>query len=625
MKTLRFITHLALITSMVILLCFDYSSAQNSFPTPTGPVELDQTGAGAGSGGEIRLLELNANGSNYVGWKAPDNIPANVLWTLPEEDGGNGNVLSTNGSGILSFVKRVNTDLSNLKAVTAINSSLVPGVNNSLDLGSTSFAWRNAYFLGSVGIGTTSPDNDLHVLKASAGVVTGNSNAPLVVENSTSCYINLLAPDANERGILFGDPVNSADGGIIYSNASAVNGFQFRTGGNATRMTITSAGDVGIETNTPGTKLHILGGTDASFTTNGFLELGPTTGLNVIFDDNEIMARDAGVSSTLFLQNSGGDLSVSAGALLVTGSTNIVSTLTNMVVGGTLDVQGASVFFGSIEAISDGGADLIISSSDFATDVDGANSVGTSTNTWFDVWATDATINTSDARLKENIADLGYGLPEIMQMRPVSYTWLQHPDAGTKLGFLAQEVQSILPEAVRDWEYTTDEQTGKTVKTPSAKLGMQYDAIIPVLVKAIQEQNAIVAEKDSKIDNQQQQLSQLTDRIASLEAVISHPGSTDGTARFSMSSENAKPVLGQNIPNPFDNSTLIPFRLPKNCKDASLRITETTTGSILRVIPLVCGETQISIEAGQLASGNYTYSLYVDGNLIDTKQMVLTK
>jgi hypothetical protein len=120
-------------------------------------------------------------------------------------------------------------------------------------------------------------------------------------------------------------------------------------------------------------------------------------------------------------------------------------------------------------------------------------------------------------------------------------------------------------------------------------------------------------------------MEQLSDRLAALESKAVSPVSTDGTERFSMTTENEKPVLGQNIPNPFDNSTLIPFRLPNDCKDASLRITETTTGRILRVIPLVCGETQISIDAAQLASGTYTYSLYADGKLIDTKRMELLK
>src|ERR1700733_5280630 len=57
---------------------------------------------------------------------------------------------------------------------------------------------------GFVGIGTASPENTLHVFKGSAGAVTGYVNAPLIVENSTSSYINILAPDIDETGILFG-------------------------------------------------------------------------------------------------------------------------------------------------------------------------------------------------------------------------------------------------------------------------------------------------------------------------------------------------------------------------------------------------------------------------------------
>src|SRR5215216_2481838 len=62
---------------------------------------------------------------------------------------------------------------------------------------------------GKVGIGTVTPDANLHIFRGSAGIISGFSNAPLVVENSTDNYINLLAPDASETGILFGKPQSS--------------------------------------------------------------------------------------------------------------------------------------------------------------------------------------------------------------------------------------------------------------------------------------------------------------------------------------------------------------------------------------------------------------------------------
>ena len=51
--------------------------------------------------GEVRIADLD--GSNYVGFKSPDTVSTNKIWTLPATDGSNGQVLSTNGTGALSW------------------------------------------------------------------------------------------------------------------------------------------------------------------------------------------------------------------------------------------------------------------------------------------------------------------------------------------------------------------------------------------------------------------------------------------------------------------------------------------------------------------------------------------
>ncbi len=61
-------------------------------------------GNGSTSGGTLKILEDTDNGSNFVGLKAPDTIASNFTLTLPTADGTNGQVLGTNGSGVLSFV-----------------------------------------------------------------------------------------------------------------------------------------------------------------------------------------------------------------------------------------------------------------------------------------------------------------------------------------------------------------------------------------------------------------------------------------------------------------------------------------------------------------------------------------
>ena len=114
---------------------------------------------------------------------------------------------------------------------------------------------------GNVGIGTTVPTNQLHVYEGSAGAITAITDAPLVVENAGRTYINLLSPDADEQGILFGNPGDGhAAGGVIYNNSVTPDGLQLRTNGNVTQMAITSAGNVGIGTTTPAAKLDVAGG-----------------------------------------------------------------------------------------------------------------------------------------------------------------------------------------------------------------------------------------------------------------------------------------------------------------------------------------------------------------------------
>jgi hypothetical protein len=65
-------------------------------------VALQAFGTGAGNTGELRFHDLAAGGSFYVGFKAPDTVAANRIWTLPANDVPTG-VLQTDGSGVLSW------------------------------------------------------------------------------------------------------------------------------------------------------------------------------------------------------------------------------------------------------------------------------------------------------------------------------------------------------------------------------------------------------------------------------------------------------------------------------------------------------------------------------------------
>ncbi len=85
-------------------------------------------------------------------------------------------------------------------------------------------------------------------------------------------------------------------------------------------------GNVGIGTTVPDVKLHVNGGTDASPTSGGYIVSGSVTASNIAMDDNEIMARNNGATSTLYLNNSGGNVAMCNGGGSVTIGTTTPAT-----------------------------------------------------------------------------------------------------------------------------------------------------------------------------------------------------------------------------------------------------------------------------------------------------------
>jgi hypothetical protein len=78
------------------------------------------------TGAVIRLGEATANGTNYVGIQAPASLAANVTYTLPTADGTSGQLLSTNGSGVLTWNTKKLTQITG-KTVATGAWSLVSG------------------------------------------------------------------------------------------------------------------------------------------------------------------------------------------------------------------------------------------------------------------------------------------------------------------------------------------------------------------------------------------------------------------------------------------------------------------------------------------------------------------
>jgi Chaperone of endosialidase/YadA head domain repeat (2 copies) len=147
---------------------------------------------------------------------------------------------------------------------------------------------------------------------------------------------------------------------------------------------------------------------------------------------------------------------------------------------------------------------LAIGALDFFPVSDNFTYLGRATNRWVAVYAVNGTIQTSDRRLKKDINNIKYGLNTIMELRPVSYKW-KKGNQNLNLGLIAQEVQKLIPEVV-----DVGNDKDKT-------LGMKYTELIPVLIKAIQEQQKIIEQQETK----NQQLSvELTTQNKNLEKRI---------------------------------------------------------------------------------------------------------
>jgi hypothetical protein len=107
------------------------------------------------------------------------------------------------------------------------------------------------------------------------------------------------------------------------------------------------------------------------------------------------------------------------------------------------------------------------------------------------VWGAGAYVNGSDARLKDDITTLNDGLNVVSQLRPVTFKYKPDysKDQNVQTGFIAQELQAVL--AGKDY-------VDGIVQAGPNHLNVAYQSLIPILVKAIQELTARVAELEAK-------------------------------------------------------------------------------------------------------------------------------
>jgi hypothetical protein len=312
---------------------------------------------------------------------------------------------------------------------------------------------------GNVGIGTTTPVTKLHV--ASNGAQTPTLAIPDATNNRYSVGIGSY----NVSGV--GQRMD------FYTGDSGANGTNLSS--SALRMSIDATGNVGIGTTSPAGKLAITTAASAANAlvitdaTNYTLEAGyGGSGVGFI----------GGTSSTalaLWANNAEKARIDTSGNLLV--ATTDSGTTTGV---GTKIVDSGRLI-GTVSAYTTGANSNLL-----------MYSTGASAYRFYVTWAgvinaTSTSITgISDARLKENTAAITNGLDVVTKLNPITYNFKNLPvcDDGKvqHYGFLAQEVQSVLPTLVA--EGLNELEDG------SKYLTLKMGDMIPVLVAAIQELKA---------------------------------------------------------------------------------------------------------------------------------------
>lgn len=246
-------------------------------------VFADSTNADFNSSAANQFL-IRASGGVGIGTNTPG-APLDVAGSIRAS----GPLVSTQGTGVAPLDVLSTTKVANLNAdlLDGVDSSVFSQLGASIEsneitngtlvdadvapgaaiagskinpnFGSQALVCGDVSMSGTLRVGAPSAEGPLHVAEGSAGAVSANTSSAAVLERNANCFLQLLSPDANETGVLFGNPTDGAAAGAIVYNSTVADGFAFRVAGNSTKMVIASSGNVGIGTSAPSFLLHVDG------------------------------------------------------------------------------------------------------------------------------------------------------------------------------------------------------------------------------------------------------------------------------------------------------------------------------------------------------------------------------
>ena len=502
----------------------DYVNVGANFPSGTAEVPSVTFDASTGTGlflassnvlgittGGVQRLVVNSSGFVGIGTTSPSQALSVVGSIL--SSGAGTNYVASSSNGVTTSYLITDASGSNLQVDGAWPIRFTTNSSERARIDSS----------GNVGIGTSSPAYRLDV----AGEIrsTGGINA-LRLENSSNAAVYAVFTRPNQQYTL---ALNSDNNGArtfdLYDNTNAhfvdqylqgASGYRrFFTDG-AERARIDSSGRllVGTSSTSQAATILIQGNSSVGTTGAGILKLArgeatPTSGLNI----GELRFTDSGHTSaaTIECQRDGGTwtsgssqptrlaFSTTADGAASPTEAMRIDNQRNILAGGATDANvgsGVGIKILSSARMQLGVTDSTDSSIGYSMYSTGAAAYRFYVGFGGTIYATSTTISAiSDSRLKENIKDLDVGLDAILALKPRKFDWKEgFGNTGKDIrGFIAQEVEEIFPDLIDEWEKGENHPEGE-----EPYKSVRQD-LIPVLVKAIQEQQVMIAELQTEV------------------------------------------------------------------------------------------------------------------------------
>ena len=295
---------------------------------------------------------------------------------------------------------------------------------------------------GNVLIGTTT-DSGARLNVQTSGSAVGGIRLTSATNTNGSAFVasnaggdSYFGRNNSTGGAFTGDSYST----VVYGGGNYPMGFYTN---DTLRMTITSGGNVGIGTSSPGRQLEVYSATSDTriAITNTTSTSGAAKGFELLLAGADAYAFNYVNGAMIFGTNSTERMRITAGGEVLIGNTD----------NGAYNLQ--------------------------------CNGTG--------VWGAGAYVNGSDRNIKDNIATIEKGLEYIQKMNPVKFRYKPNytRDHSMQTGFIAQELQEV---------FASEDYLSGLVQQ-GVHLSVAYQNLLPVLVKAIQEQQEIINDLKQKI------------------------------------------------------------------------------------------------------------------------------